>query len=236
MADDPRLALLRGAERPLQSRSGFTPIPPTRFIPIDALRQNIQFYQNQLQQLRAQERIYDLGGLGTAMRGFRQSTLDNPIIRRTERMNGVNYSMVSYYYLLPRDGNWIPYTRNALRQSDFIGDREGVQTQLILSQFQVGDGLDFHLGGETLKTTFRNTSTGALQNLIAKKTQKEDEYDEELVLRTLIVRRFIPNTDIVVGQGTGRSEKHATQSWLILDKKARTNCFYNFSTLTIKNR
>lgn len=233
MADDPRLSNIRsrrriGMEAPLPSRSGFVPTPPTPFMPIDALRQNISFYENQLQQLRQQERIYDLGSLTDAVGRFRQRTITNPIIRRTERYQGVNFTTISFYYSIPRDGNWIPYTRNALAQTEYIVARnQGTQTQLIISQFPIDADLDFHLGGETLKTTFRNSSAGALANLIQKKDSKEDEYDEELEVRTLIIRRFIPNSNAIVGQGTGRSEKSANATWLMIDKKARTNCFYN---------
>ena len=231
MADDPRLRALRSRqprmEAPLPSRSAFVSAPPTPFIPIDALRQNIQFYTNELQRLRQQERIYDLGNITTAVRGFRDRTIQNPIIRRTTNYVGVNHNTVATYYSLPRNGNWIPYTRNALLQTDYLGDREGVQTQIILSQFSINDGIDFHIGGETLKSTFRDSSAGALDYIIRKKADKEDEYEQELVLRTLIIRRLIPNDNLVLGQGTGRSEKSANDTWLMIDKKARTNCFYN---------
>ena len=223
--NDPRLALLRS--RPLPSQSGFIPIPPTPFIPIDALRQNIAFYQSQLAQLQAQERIYNLGALTQAVSGFRQRTLINPIIRKTTRYNGINHTIISYYYTLPKDDNWIPYTRNAIQQSSYIGNRDGVQTQLVLSQYPVEASADFHLGQETLKTTFRFGGANALTNLIQKKADKEELYDEEFILDTLVVMLFIPNNNLVIVQGTGRSEKSATDTWLIIDKKARTNCFYN---------
>ena len=231
MADDPRLQALRSRqprmEAPLPSRSAFVSSRPTTFMPIDALRQNITFYENQLQQLRQQERVYDLSNLTTAVGRFRQRTIQNPIIRRTERYVGINYTTLSFYYLLPRDANWIPYTRNALAQTDYIGNRDGVQTQIIISQFSPDDGIDFHLGGETLKTNFLDSSASALGRIITKKASKEDEYEVELILRTLIVRRFIPNNNMVIGQGTGRSDKSANDTWLMIDKKARTNCFYN---------
>ena len=201
-------------------------LPPIENVPIEALRSNIRFYEEALANLRQQERSQELSQFTTAVRGFRQRQIDNPIVRRRGEFTDINYKIVSKYYTIPRRVGLFQYANNIVIQNSRLSGGD-TQTQLIFSGFPINAPIDLHMGETTLKSNFMDTGASALQSIIRKKQEAEDRYDEELEVRTIIIRFLVPTNILVIGQGGCRSEKTANQTWLLVDRKANTNCFYN---------
>ena len=191
-------------------------------------RQRQQAVVDRQRQVARQARTRELRGATTLIRQFRQRTLNTPIFARQliDRVND-RTRIFRFHYAFNDRGNWAAQVASALTGSAYLENSAGfnTRTQILISALPANFNTDLHLGGNHLRTTYAASGVAAMAAIIAKKQQVEDEYEGlDWSFNSMLINRILTP---IAGQGGGRSESSANKTWLALDKKAKTNCFYN---------
>jgi hypothetical protein len=181
---------------------------------------------------RRAERRRELRTATNIIRNYRATQVGIPVAGGSsiDRINDRTRIFRFTYTLNQRGmslGNWSAQVAAALEGSNYLEGLVGfnTRTQIVISALPTTFGIDAHLGGNHLRTTYEPNSAAALASIIAKKQSAEEEYEGlDWDFETILVNRIITPLG---GQGGGRSEAVANKTWLALDKKSKTNCFYN---------
>ena len=202
-------------------------------------QRGVNLYRNALRQQRdiaiaernAQRR---LGDIRRATRNIlvplrrRNATL--PIYRR-EFIDRINERTRIFRFIYSFNGSnddWVGQVNHILNQTAYLENLPNfnTRTQVIMSSLPANTTIDSHLSMGGLRTAYLDSGISALNNIITKKATLEQDYDDEYDwdIDTIIVNRILTPLG---GQGGGRSEGRANKTWLMMDKKSKTNCFFN---------